>query len=116
MKIVVEHLLKADIGLICLWPEPNHITSCPNKIYEYMISGLPVIASNYPSMEGLINNNKCGVCVDPMDPKEIAKAVEYFIEHPDEARKMGENGRKAVLNKYNWENDSKKLLQIYEEL
>ena len=50
-----------------------------------------------------------------MDPKEIAEAIGHLIEYPEEA-KMGENGRKAVLEKYNWENESKKLLKIYEEL
>lgn len=47
---------------------------------------------------------------------DFAKAVEYLIEHPDEARKMGENGRKAVVEKYNWETESKKLIAVYEDL
>jgi len=42
--------------------------------------------------------------------------VEYLIEHPNEARKMGENGRKAVVVKYNWETESKKLIDVYENL
>jgi len=54
--------------------------------------------------------------VNPLKPEEIAKAVEYLMLHPNEAEKMGENGRKAVLEKYNWENESKKLLKVYEEL
>jgi len=63
-----------------------------------------------------VEGNNCGLTVNPLDPKEIASAVEYLIEHPEEARKMGENGRKAVLEKYNWENESKKLLALYEDL
>lgn len=61
-------------------------------------------------------DNVGGICVDPLKPEEIAKAIEYLIEHPDEARRMGENGRKAVLEKYNWENESKKFLKLYEEM
>jgi len=60
--------------------------------------------------------NDCGICVDSLKPRKIAKAIEYLIEHPEEAKKMGENGRKAVLEKYNWENESKKLLKIYKNL
>lgn len=61
-------------------------------------------------------DNVGGICVDPLKPEEIAKAIEYLIEHSDEARRMGENGRKAVLEKYNWENESKKFLKLYEEM
>ena len=81
-----------------------------------MVAGLPVIASNFPLWKEIIEGNNCGICVNPLEPKEIAKAVEYLIKHPEEARKMGENGRKAVLEKYNWEKESEKLLKVYEEL
>ena len=113
---VFNYLSQADIGIISYLPVPNNIDSNPNKLFEYMAAGLPVIASNFPLWKEIVEGNKSGICVDPLNPKEIAKAVEYLIEHPDEAKKMGENGRKAVLEKYNWGNESKKLLKIYEEL
>ncbi|MFA5050691.1 MAG: glycosyltransferase family 4 protein [Patescibacteria group bacterium] len=111
-----KHLLMADIGVVCFLPEPNHISAMPNKIFEYMAAGLPIIASDFPLWKKIIEENNCGICVNPLNPKEIAKAVEYLIEHPDETKQMGKNGRKAVLEKYNWENESKKLLMIYEKL
>ena len=107
---------RANIGLAILHPIPNYIESLPTKLFEYMAAGLPVIASNFPLWKKIIEGNNCGICVNPLNPKEIAKAVEYLIEHPGEAKRMGENGRKAVLEKYNWENESKKLLQVYEKL
>jgi len=85
-------------------------------MFEYMAAALPIIASNFPLWKEIIEGNNCGICVNPLEPKEIARAIEYLIEHPDEARKMGENGRKVVLEKYNWENESKKLLKVYEGL
>ena len=109
-------LKRADIGLVLFLPEPNHVESLPNKIFEYMAAGIPIIASNFPLWKKIVEGNKCGICVNPLEPKEIAGAIEYLIEHPEEARKMGTNGRKAVLEKYNWENESKKLLRVYEEL
>lgn len=113
---VFEYLIKADVGMVCLHPLPNIIEALPNKLFEYMLAGLPIIASNFPIWKKIIEENKCGICVDPLNPREIAKAIDYLIEHPDKARKMGENGRKIILEKYNWENESKKLLKIYEEL
>ena len=106
----------ADIGLLLFLPEPNHLESLPNKLFEYMAVGIPVIASNFPLWKEIIEGNNCGICVNPLNPKEIAKAVEYLIEYPEEAKRMGENGRKAVLEKYNWENEGRKLLKLYKNL
>ncbi|MDD5606519.1 MAG: glycosyltransferase family 4 protein [Candidatus Pacebacteria bacterium] len=113
---VLKHLTRADVGLVCLHPLRRFLTSLPVKMFEYMAAELPVIASNFPLWKEIIELNNCGICINPLKPKEIAKAIEYLIEHPDEAKEMGERGRKAVLEKYNWENESKKLLKVYEEL
>jgi len=113
---VFNVLSDSQIGIAILHPDPNYVDSIPTKLFEYMLAGLPVIASNFPLWKEIVEGNNCGICVDPLDPKEIAKAIKYLIDHPDEARKMGENGRKAVLEKYNWENESKKLLKLYGEL
>ena len=48
--------------------------------------------------------------------EEITQAIEYLITHPEEARRMGENGRRAVEEKYNWEKEAQKLLALYEQL
>ncbi len=116
---VSKYLINANVGFVLLQPVPAFLY-CPGenivKLFEYMSARLPVIISNFPNLKKLILNIGCGIPVDPTNPKEIAKAIDYLIEQPDEAKKMGENGRKAVLEKYNWENEEKKLLRIYEEL
>ena len=109
-------LSQSNIGLCILHPTPNYIKSLATKILEYMIAKLPVIASNFPLWEKIVEGNDCGICVDPLKPKKIAEAIEYLIEHPSEAKQMGGNGKKAVLEKYNWENESKKLLEIYKNM
>jgi glycosyltransferase involved in cell wall biosynthesis len=115
---VIRYLSNADVGLVLLQPLLEYLPSGEglNKLFEYMMAGLPVIASNFPNLIKIVEGNKCGLTVDPTDPKQIAEAIKYIKEHPDEAKRMGENGKKAVLEKYNWENESKKLLKIYEEL
>ena len=115
-RLVCKELMNANIGLICLLPTPNHINSFPNKLFEYMAAGLPVVASNFPLWKGIIREENCGLTVNPQEPREIAKAINYLIEHPTESRKMGENGRKSVLEKYNWEKESQKLIKIYQQL
>ena len=83
---------------------------------EYMSCGKPIVASDVPLISDIIRETKCGMLVDPYDAGAHASAILYLLEHPDEATKMGENGRRAVLEKYNWEAESKKLLDLYEGL
>jgi glycosyltransferase involved in cell wall biosynthesis len=116
IKDVYKEITAADVGLVCLQPEPNYVIAQPIKMFEYMAAGIPVIASNFSKYREIIENNKCGLCVDPRDPAKIADAIIHIMEHPDEARKMGENGRKAVRELYNWEKEEEKLLETYKRL
>ncbi len=68
------------------------------------------------AVEGRSGGNNCGLCVDPLDPKVIAQAVEYLLTHREEALRMGEHGRRAVEEKYNWEKEGEKLLNLYARL
>lgn len=103
-------------GLVLLHPGPNHTDAQPNKLFEYMSVGIPVIGSNFPLWKEIIEENKCGLCVDPLDPAAIAKAITWLTDHQAEARSMGDNGRKAVKENYNWEAEGKTLITIYEGL
>lgn len=116
---VSKHLINADIGLILLQPVPAYLY-CPSeniiKLFEYMIVGLPVIISDFPRLKKLISDINCGIAVNPTDPEKIAEAIEYLYINPDIRKQMGENGRKAVYERYNWEKESDKLVKIYRNL
>jgi glycosyltransferase involved in cell wall biosynthesis len=103
-------------GIVCFLPVPNHTDAIPNKIFEYMASGLPVIASNFPLWKTIVEGNNCGICVDPQNPKKIAQALNFIINNPENAKTMSDNAKKAVKEKYNWEQESKKLLDVYKQL
>jgi glycosyltransferase involved in cell wall biosynthesis len=110
----VRSVLSASVaGLVTLLPSPNHIDSLPTKMFEYMSSGIPVIASNFPLWREIIEGNRCGICVEPLDPAAIAAAIDYLMAHPDIARSMGERGRRAVLDKYNWGVEASRLTDFY---
>lgn len=113
---VAQLLSESAAGLVIFHPGPNYTNSQPNKMFEYMSAGLPIIVSNFSRWKEFVEKNKCGICVNPSDANEIANAIRWIINHPDEARIMGENGRKAVMEKYNWESESKKMLSIYHKL
>jgi glycosyltransferase involved in cell wall biosynthesis len=103
-------------GLVTFLPSPNHIDAQPNKMFEYMSAGVPVIGSHFPLWRHIIKGNQCGLCVDPLDPKAIAEAIDYLVNHPAEAEQMGRNGQKAVQEKYNWDIEEQKLLKFYNSL
>ena len=103
-------------GLVTFHDSPNHVDAQPNKMFEYMSAGLPVIASNFPLWASIINGNKCGICIDPLDPNQISKAINTLVDNPELAQYLGENGRKAVISKYNWHVEEQKLLELYKEL
>ncbi|MEM1589753.1 MAG: glycosyltransferase [Thermoproteota archaeon] len=86
------------------------------KLFEYMAARIPIICSNFSHWKEIVEGNRCGITVDPLNPKAITEAITFLITHPEEARMMGENGRRAVEEKYNWEREAKKLLTLYEEL
>ena len=113
---VADILSNSKAGIVTFHPLPNHIDAQPNKMFEYMSAGLPIITSNFPLWKEIVEGNSCGICVNPLKPEEIANAVEYIIKNPIEAKQMGENGQQAVLIKYNWGIEEKKLYHIYEEL
>lgn len=113
---VFKEMASADAGVVCFHPEPNHTHAWPNKLFEYMAMGLPVIASNFQLWRELVEKNKCGIVVDPLDPQDIARAIQWLADHPGEASKIGKNGARIAVNEYNWENESKRLLRVYEKI
>lgn len=86
------------------------------KLFEYMAAELPVICSNYKLWREIIEQYDCGICVDPNNIEEIKKAIKFILNNPEKAKVMGKNGRKAVMEKYNWGTQEKILLDLYEKL
>lgn len=103
-------------GLVLFHPEPNHFEAMPQKIFEYMGAGLPLIASDFPLWRKIIGEAGCGLLVDPRNPEQIAKAIEYVLSHPRQAEEMGRRGQAAVLEKYNWGSEAEKLVRLYRRI
>jgi glycosyltransferase involved in cell wall biosynthesis len=100
-------------GLVLFHPEPNHFESLPQKMFEYMGAGLPVIASDFPFWRKVLGDSGSGIFVDPRNPQEIAKAIEYVLTHPREAEEMGRRGQAAVQQNFNWDTEAERLIQLY---
>ncbi|SFB85392.1 Glycosyltransferase involved in cell wall bisynthesis [Massilia yuzhufengensis] len=107
---------RAFAGLVTLLPTASYREALPVKMFEYMAAGIPVIASDFPLWRDIVENSACGLCVDPRDPAAIAAAIDHLAAHPRLAAQMGANGRRAVMERYNWENEADKLIAFYADI
>lgn len=96
------------------WQTGNYALT---KIFELMLWELPVICTNYALWENeIFAKYKCGITVNPNNIDEIEKAIRYLLDHPKEAEAMGKVGRKAVLDRFSWEKEEIKLIDLYNKL
>ena len=109
-------LRRSKVGLVTFLPYGNHTHSQPNKLFEYMAQGIPIVGSNFEMWKAIIEEYQCGICIDPYSPNEIASAIEQILENSADSEKMGINGRNAVLSHFNWNTEEGKLFTVYEDL
>lgn len=109
---------RADIGLVMFQPGfRSHTDSLPHKLFDYMLAGLPVIVPDFGAVvAGIVRDAGCGLLVDPSDSRAVAGALGRLARNPEERRRMGDNGRRSVLDKYNWEAEAKQLVGMYKAL
>lgn len=103
-------------GLVVYQPSPNVLDAEPNKFFEILSAGLPLVASDFPIWRSFVEQYGCGLLVDPQDPASIADAIEFLLAHPVEAEAMGLRGRAAIENSYNWNKDCSNLLAMYDKV
>ncbi len=113
---IANLLQKVKVGIVTLLPTPSYVESLPIKLFEYMLSGIPVVASNFPLWKNIIDEYNCGILVDPNNTNDIANACKWLIENPKEAYEMGQRGRQAVIDNFSWEKESNKLIAFYKSL
>ncbi len=114
----LARVAEADAGLVLFQPgRLNHVHALPHKMFDYMLAGIPVIAPAFAvEVARIVAEADCGLLVDSADPAAIAAALDHLAQNPAERRRLGENGRQAVLSRYNWEREADVLLAMYRDL
>jgi glycosyltransferase involved in cell wall biosynthesis len=111
----LKHVLAAaDVGLLPGRHTPQY--SRPNiatKLFEYMLCGLPILTVDNPHWQAYVEEAEAGLVVPADDAAVHARAIRWLRDHPDEARAMGERGRVMVLDRYTWEQEQARLLELY---
>ncbi len=113
---VAQTLNNVRAGLAVLHPTRSYLDAYPTKMFEYMSVNLPVIVSDFPLWRRIVDDAGCGLLVDPLNPRAIADAMQWILDHPAEAEAMGRRGRLAVEKYYNWESEADKLILLYKKL
>lgn len=113
---VARLLADGRAGLVVLKPVPHEMVTLPIKLFEYMAAGMPVISSDFPVWREIVDSAQCGLLVDPTETKSIADAMQWILDHPEEAQAMGERGRLAVSERYNWDREAEVLIRFYRSL
>ncbi|NPA71831.1 MAG: glycosyltransferase family 4 protein [Gammaproteobacteria bacterium] len=93
----------------------NNYYSTPNKLFEYLMAGIPVVASDFPELRRIIKKYHIGLTFDPEDPKSIADAINTLLTNSRLYRQMKNNINEAIVH-FNWEREAQKLLDLYKNI
>jgi glycosyltransferase involved in cell wall biosynthesis len=107
-----------QLSKICIIPhtKSGHTDSTiPHKLFQYMLFEKPVIATDCLPLKRIIQECECGVIFKSGDPNSLADAILSLYNNPSLLEKLGINGKKAVISKYNWKKSEKTLLNIYKK-
>lgn len=117
-KVPVEELIyytrQAYLGFqvlqnVCF----NHYSALSNKLFEYIMSEVPVVACDFPEIKKIVEKEKIGISIDASNPNNIASAVNYFLDNPEIRKEMAKRCKEAKKI-YNWKNEKKIFISIYE--
>jgi glycosyltransferase involved in cell wall biosynthesis len=113
---VTYYCISASVGVVIYQNTSlNNYYATPNKLYEYIHAGLPVVSSNFPALKEIIEGYGLGCTFDPEEPESIAAAINRVLADGQLYDKMKRNALKAAKI-FNWETESRKLLEIYRRL
>jgi glycosyltransferase involved in cell wall biosynthesis len=111
-----DALAAADACLAILKPIPLYATTYPNKVFDYMAAGRPVILAIDGVIREVVESSGAGIAVRPGDPAELARAIQTLATLPDRGRSLGLAGRKSIVTDYSRAGAAQRLAHVLEEM
>jgi glycosyltransferase involved in cell wall biosynthesis len=106
----IEVIKECDIGLVPHHATESWNTTIPNKLFDYMSMGKPVIVSDAKPTKRIVQEERCGMVFEDQNAEDLSRMI-LRLEDALVREEMGRNGRKAVTTKYNWAVDEERLLK-----
>jgi glycosyltransferase involved in cell wall biosynthesis len=106
---VISKAAEADVGIVAYLPTTlNNLYASPNKLFEYLQAGLPVMGSNIPFIRQILTENEVGFVFDPYDPSDIARVTNLITQ--EEVHERLKRNVENVKGRFSWEAESQKFL------
>ncbi len=111
-------LRQCQVGIVLFQPVMLSFThALPHKLFDYMLAELPVIVPGFAvEVADIVRSSDAGILVDPANIEAVAHTLDQLAEDRNLRQRLGQNGRKAVLETYNWQNEKKKLIAMYDTI
>jgi glycosyltransferase involved in cell wall biosynthesis len=115
---LLEWTASSDVMVMAIQPTTlNHRYTTPQKLFEALAAGVPVVASDLPGMANIVEATNTGVVCDPTSPASIAAAIREVLEQPvADLVAMRERARRAANETYNWDRQASTLFELYKRL
>lgn len=118
---VVSWVASVDVAAMPIQAHSqSYYLSTPNKMFEAFAAGVPVVASDFPGMRGIVAEDPerpLGELCDPADPASIGRAIRKIVElSPDAWAELAARCRRAAIERWNWETESARLVELYRRL
>jgi len=113
---MIRYVASADLGIVYIQNlNLSYLYSLPNKLFEYLLAGIPIIASDMPEIRKIVDEYQVGCIVELADSRRLGEKIKHVLSDPDLAAQFRSNARRAIREN-NWQLESKKLVALYEEL
>jgi len=112
-KTALQYMVECDVGLIPHKRNEHTDSTVPHKLFQYMGMGKPVIVSDCPPLKRIVEEYQCGLVFEAGNSEALVECILSVYRNDDN---YGKNGKRAVYEKYNWQRDSKTLLELYNDL
>jgi glycosyltransferase involved in cell wall biosynthesis len=108
--------LFADVGITFTEGKlMNHFYSSPNKLFQYIHAGVPIVARDFPFIRQVVVGSDVGIVIDSIEPNQIASAIKDIMQDEKRLLKFKDNSIKAK-ERFNWEKESRKLIEVYRKV
>ncbi|MCK5310423.1 MAG: glycosyltransferase, partial [Thermoplasmata archaeon] len=111
-----SYVKKSDVCIIPHHSNPHTESTIPHKIFQFMYLRKPILVSDVGPLKRVVDGTNSGLVFKAGDAIDLAQKINKILNSKEQWEAMGDNGRKAVQERYNWNMESRKLISLYDNL